>query len=523
MEVTEPPVPWGDDEPMGRWRSGADRLLPMPAPPPLQARRPPSRRRSRPARRWLRTLSKVAVALSVLIFALTGVGYGAYRYYDAKLSVVAIHPHGVRRPAPPPDAAQNFLLVGSDTRDFAGGAQFQAPPGSADYVTGQRSDTVLLVHLPPGQARATIVSFPRDSYVEIPAYVDAKGVPRPAHMAKLNEAYADGGAPLLVQLIENLSGLPIDHYVQVDFAGFEKMVDAVGGITLCVGTTRHDTDSGDFLTAGVHPNVRGAAALAFARDRKGLTYGDIDRIKDQQYFLSQMLKKTLSAGTLANPIALNRFLTALTSSVTVDNGFGFSQMQTLATRLRHLDPAHVLFTTIPFSTEDGWRTFEGYRQSVVLLDPAADAELFAGLRADTTAAPPTHPPSPTAAPLLAPAQVTVSVENATGIAGLAHRVAGQLRDVGFQIGDIGTVATGSRTELRYSPDRADSARTVAAAVPDAVLVPDVSGSSGVLQLIVGSSGLAVQAPGAAAASPAPSPTTSPAAPPVSAAAVTCAP
>jgi LCP family protein required for cell wall assembly len=502
-------------EPGGRW---IDSGQPRPHRPP-----PPPRRR--PSRRVARTLSKVAVALSALIFLLAGVGYGAYRYYDAKLTVVAIHPPSPGRAAPDepaPDAAQNFLLVGSDTRDFAGGAQFQARPGSADYVTGQRSDTVLLVHLPPGQARATIVSFPRDSYVEIPAYVDAKGVRREPHMAKLNEAYADGGAPLLVQLIENLSGLRIDHYVQVDFAGFQKMVDAVGGITLCVGTTRHDTDSGDFLTAGVHPNVRGAAALAFARDRKGLTNGDIDRIKDQQYFLSQMLKKTLSAGTLGNPLALHRFLTALASNVTVDAGFGFSQIETLATRLRHLDPAHVLFTTIPFTTEDARRTFEGYRQSVVLLDPTADEQLFAALRADTAPPSPGASPAPSPTPLPAAAQVTVSVENAAGVSGLAHRVAARLREVGFSIGDIGTVAPSGQTEIRYSPDQADSARTVAAAVPDAVLVPDTTGASGVLRLVVASGTLTVQDP-SGGASTVPTPRASPVASPVSAAAVTCAP
>jgi len=133
----------------------------------------------------------------------------------------------------------------------------------------------------------------------------------PAHPAKLNEAYSIGGAALLTQLIEQLTGLRLDHYVQVDFGGFRKIVDALGGLTLCVRTNRHDHDSGDNLSAGTHANVTGDQALAFVRDRKGLPGGDLDRIKDQQYFLAQVLHKVLSAGTLTDPARLNSFLSAV--------------------------------------------------------------------------------------------------------------------------------------------------------------------------------------------------------------------
>lgn len=461
--------------------------------------------------------------MSVIILAVSALGYGAYRYYDAKLSVIAIHLPG--QPSVPASrgAAQNFLLVGSDTRNFAGGQQFQAAPGSPDFVTGQRSDTVILVHIPAGRAKATIVSFPRDSYVQIPAYTDSSGRAHPAHMGKLNEAFSDGGAPLLVNLIEGMTGLHVDHYVQVDFGGFENMVNALGGINLCIGTSRHDKDSGDYLTAGQHNGVNGAQALAFVRDRKGLPAGDIDRIKDQQYFLSQMLKKVLSAGTLSNPFTLNRFLTALTSNVTVDKGFGFNEIRTLATRLRHLDPTHVTFVTIPFSTDNGTRTFEGYTQSVVLLDPVADQALFARLRNDSQPQP--HGSGSQAPPATAltvpPGQITVAVRNATSIPGLAARTAAQLRAVGFLISDVGTVAATPGTQIIYSPDRADSARTLAAAVPGSVLVSDPTGTNHV-ELVLGSGPVTVAPVTVAPAAPGAGAGTSAAAP-LTAADATCAP
>jgi len=184
----------------------------------------------------------------------------------------------------------------------------------------------------------------------------------PAHPAKLNEAYSIGGAALLTQLIEQLTGLRLDHYVQVDFGGFRKIVDALGGLTLCVRTTRHDHDSGDNLSAGTHANVTGDQALAFVRDRKGLPGGDLDRIKDQQYFLAQVLHKVLSAGTLTDPARLNSFLSAVVADVTVDQDFGLSQMTTLGSRLRHLDPAHVTFATLPILSSSATLVMHGHRR-----------------------------------------------------------------------------------------------------------------------------------------------------------------
>ncbi len=444
----------------------------QPLPPELDPRRPlPPRQLRRRSRHPV--LRGLAIGLSALVLLVSVGGYAAYRFYDAQLTRIGIRLPGQGAVADTDGAAQNFVLAGSDSRSFAGGQAFQAAPGSADYVTGQRSDTVILVHIPAGSGKPTVVSFPRDSYVQIPGYADAHGVHHDPYMAKLNEAFSVGGPALLVQLIENLSGLKVDHYVQVDFGGFRTMVNALGGVTLCVRTTRHDHDSGDMLTAGVHPNVNGDVALSFVRDRKGLPNGDLDRIRDQQYFLAQVLHKVLSAGTLANPFKLNAFLSAVASNVTVDSGFGLNEMRTLATRLRHLDPGHVTFATVPITSEAGTAVIHGVSQSVVLLDQPKLAAMFAALRHP---APVRHT---IAGKRLAPSKVTVTVLNGTQTNGLAAHAAAVLRADGFVVAHVGNAAApAATTTVRYAGAGQDAANTVAAVVPAAQVQTDPSQTGG---------------------------------------------
>jgi LCP family protein required for cell wall assembly len=414
--------------------------------------------------RWA---SWTAVTISVLLLVVSVGGYLVLNHYNGQIGRVHIHLPGAAAAPDPDGSARNILLVGSDTRDFAGGSQFQAPKGSADYTTGQRSDTTILVHLPAdASAPATMVSFPRDSYVQIPAYTDpATGKTTAAHYAKFNEAYAIGGPPLLVQLVQQLTGLRIDHYLQVNFAGFQGMVDALGGVTICVGTSRHDPNSGDHLTAGTH-HVDGVTALAFARDRYGVRGGDIGRIKDQQYLLAQLLKKLLSAGTLLNPFKLTGFLNAVTKNISADEDFDIGQMRSFALRMRHFDPAHLTLETLPFTTENGTRTIHGREQSVVLIDQIKADALFASLKSDHQTG--RTPPLPA---LPAPSRVTVSVYNGTSRTGLAAHTVEQLSSLGYQAHVAGNAANHvERTEIRYGPSDRTAAQRLATTVPNAELV-----------------------------------------------------
>ncbi len=367
--------------------------------------------------------------------------------------------------------SENFLLMGSDSRDFAGGQAYNVAPGSAAFVTGQRSDVVMVVHIPAGNTTASVVSFPRDSWVELPAYTDAKNVAHAAVHAKLNAAFSVGGAPLLVATVEQLTGLQIDHFVSVNFPGFQGMVNALGGIDVCIATSRHDTNSGDFLTAGQH-HINGVQALALVRDRESFPNQDLGRIKDQEYFLSVMLRKVLSAGTLTNPFKLTDFLDVATNSLTVDSGLSLGDMRKLASRFSHLDASHVTFLTAPIANANYRATSSVYGdqpQDNVLLDATAMAALFTNLASDAT--PSATTTSPPASPPASPPDEPIQVDNGTGRSELAHTTATRLQALGFHVGAVGDAPTTATTTISYGPSDLTAAQSLQARVPEATLLP----------------------------------------------------
>ncbi len=218
---------------------------------PVKPTKPGNRRTG-----WRSPLGITAAALAVCVLAASGLLYTRYLHYDHNLKRTT----GVIKPggATAADGAENVLLVGSDSR--AGTDQFAQAPKGQTPVDGQRSDTVILAHLAKGNKAATLVSLPRDSWVTIPAYNDAKGVAHPAHLDKLNAAFSLGGAPLLVSTVQQLTGIHIDHYVEIDFAGFQNMVNALGGVDICLSQPAHDVQAGLNLTAGPH-HLNGTTAL----------------------------------------------------------------------------------------------------------------------------------------------------------------------------------------------------------------------------------------------------------------------
>lgn len=426
-----------------------------------------------------RVLTWIAVLTSAaIVVASTGM-YLAFRHYNGKLTRTDIRtPADTTAPPAAADGpAQNFLIVGSDTREAPGTQQFGAKTGSPKHVSGARSDTIMLLHIPSGQAKATLISFPRDSWVGIPAFTDpATGARYTAHHQRINSAFALGGAKLLVQVVQQLSGLRVDHYVQVDFAGFQRIVDALGGVNICVRSSRDDKDSGDYLTAGTH-RVNGKQALAFARDRKSFSGQDLARIKDQQYLVSVLLHKVLSAGTLANPFKVNALVNAVVQSTTVDENLSVGDMRTFALRMRHLDPKHVNLLTAPVK---GDARIQG--NDVLLLDDAKLTALFDSLKGKTQA--------PTPAPVrvkVAPGAISVSVYNGAGQPGLAGRGVADLAKVGFRArlgGNAGSAAT--TTVIRYGAGAAEKANTLVTAIPGATAQTDSTAPAGSVSVILGS-------------------------------------
>lgn len=431
-------------------------------------------------------LSWIALSLAVVILGTAGVGYLLVRHYNGNID--RIHDVFGNRGAAPPEAphnAMNVLLVGSDTRAGANGRG----TGGHALTAGQRSDTIILAHLYGRSDKALFLSFPRDSYVEIPAWTDPKtGTVHRSHHAKINSAISEGGPALLIATVEKLTDIRVDHYVQVDFVGFKKMVDKLGGVDVCLKQSVNDVKSHLTLSAGRH-HIDGTTALAFARDRHSFAGQDLDRIKNQQQLIGSMIHKVLSSGTLLNPLKLNGFLNAATSSLQVDEKLTFSDMKNIALRVRGFNSGHVLFTTVPFSNPAA--RIDG--ASVVQLDPVADEALFSSLRHDE--APGTPAKAAAAATLtVKPASIRVRVYNGSGIAGRGRKAFNDLSALGFATtgtpSNRGTGAT--QTTVFYGPTKAESAKTLVAAIPGAVAQEDPT-LTRTLEVVVGSSYTAAHA------------------------------
>ena len=477
---------------------------PVTLPPELNPRgprTPKGRDRDGTDSRWPRRWRIAAIVAAVAVVVTSGGLYGLYLHYNGNLTRVAnvIKPGG----APAVAGAENVLLVGSDSR--AGADQFAQAPSGQQQVIGQRSDTVILAHLAAGHQRATLVSLPRDSWITIPAYTDVNGTRHPAHHDKLNAAFSLGGPSLLVDTVQQLTGMHIDHYVEIDFAGFQHMVDALGGVQVCLTRAAHDKMTGIDLSAGTH-ELNGQQALAFVRQRYGLPLGDIDRIKRQQQFMASMMRKVESAGTLANPLKLNAFLNALTKSVSVDSGMNVGDMTKLALKLKGLSTGNVVLTTMPlkgFATESG--------QDVDVVDTAKAQALFQSLTND--AAPSASAGAPTAgtgsaAPTVPRSAVHVRVYNGAGVQGLAAKASADLTKAGFDVvGAPANRGTGATTTLiEYGPTQRAAATTLATAIPGATLQEnDQLGTD--LDLVLGSSYSGLAGTGAAGTGAAGTPST----------------
>lgn len=447
-------------------------LRPDPAKPPRS-----------PGRRVGRVLSWIALTMAVVVLAAAGVLYLAFGHFNGQIDRIAgIFDKLGDRPPAARNGAQNFLLVGSDSRDGANGEGTQG--SGATFVTGQRSDTIILIHLFGKTDKAELISFPRDAYVQIPAYTGKTGTVHAAHQGKLNSAFSLGGQPLLIQTIEHLTHVRINHYLQVDFTGFKSMVNEVGGVDVCLTKAAKDHFSGINLSAGRH-RISGDVALAFVRQRHGLPNGDIDRIARQQQFIGSLVHKVLSSETLLNLAKLNGFLDAATGSLKADDKLTGGDIRKLALQFRSFSSGGVSFATVPLN---GNARRGG--AAVVLLDEPKAALLFESIANDQAPGSPPKPGKkpPTTPITVAPGNVRVSVFNGSGITGLGRKAASDLEAVGFQtIGIPQTRGTGAaQTTIFYGPSRSDSAHTLQAAIPGSVLQPD--GSLGrTLELVVGTS------------------------------------
>ncbi|VVJ24546.1 Cell envelope-associated transcriptional attenuator LytR-CpsA-Psr [Amycolatopsis camponoti] len=366
-----------------------------PSPFPREAAPAPVAARPSRVRRAGRVTRRVAVGL-VSVLALGASGY-AYVTKDQLQSTVpttdALTPRA-GEPAPPPadDGADDILLVGSDARTDAQGNQL--PPRVLRELRTEansgavNTDTVILLRVPKDGSKPSAVSVPRDTWTDIPGRGKAKinsayGIAK-AHFAqelrgqgerdqaKIERDSDTEGRRVLVQAVQDLTQVRVDHYAEINLLGFYLLTEALGGVKVCLNHSTEDKDSGANFRRG-EQTVSGGEALSFVRQRKNLPRGDLDRIVRQQAFLSSALRQVLSAGTLTSPGTLNNLMDAVHRSLTLDPGLDLLQF---AQQAKGIASGDLTFATIPVITANG-RSEDG--QSIVEIDPKAVREFVAGL------------------------------------------------------------------------------------------------------------------------------------------------
>jgi LCP family protein required for cell wall assembly len=310
----------------------------------------------RGGRGWLRPRRIIGV-LAVLVALVLVAAVGEYVNLNGRLHHENVLVDYSGRPVPA--SGSNWLITGSDSRQGLTAAQeHQLSTGKG--IGGSRTDTILVLHMPAGGGQPVLISLPRDSWVVIPGY----------GRNKINAAFSLGGPKLLAETVQNATGLRIDHYMEIGFGGFVSVVNAVGGVHMCIQFPLHDAASGLNIPKGCQ-TLNGTQALGFVRDRHNFAQQDLQRVQDQRLLLKALLSKLTSAGTLLNPFALIPAADGAAGTLTVDSGTSLRQLASVAFALRH-----PLTTTVPIASAN-YVTPSG--QDAVLWDRTRALALFNAL------------------------------------------------------------------------------------------------------------------------------------------------
>ena len=319
---------------------------------------------------WRRHHRRIASGLLVLALVVVSgtVWYGLS--LNSKIAAIprintdVLETNEDERPAKAPNKAVNILLMGADNPQ-----RLVKKPTVAELLEdgkwdpgAYRSDTMMVVHIPANRKTAYVVSVPRDSYVPI---YDAEGNEHDRN--KINEAFSAYGPFGTLRTIENLSGVHIDHLAVIDYAGFNQLTEAIGGVDVFVPQTVYDSKQDQEWTEGWH-HVEGELALKYVRMRHGLLEGDFDRIDRQQNFLRAVLQKTLANGTVGNPVKLSKVLGAITDHLAVDSDWSTKDLRNLALSLRGLNSSKVRFMTLPLAR---YQVIPGVGDSNIIDEQAA--------------------------------------------------------------------------------------------------------------------------------------------------------
>src|SRR5215469_2408903 len=450
----------------------------------LPGRLGPSGRRGVPRSRAQRILGRRPL-LSVLgilaALTLTLISLTAYRNVYDSIHHLNVTNHMLGNRPPKLDGSTNILIIGSDSRTGTKGKYGRG-------IDGSRSDTSMVLHIPPNHNGALVVSFPRDTMV--PVYqCDADGSGHKGQQAQpagnveqLNWTYSFGGPACLWKTLEQVTHIHIDHFVEVNFLSFRKIVDDVGGVPVCLPYAIKDPASRLNLPAG-RSIVRGAQALAFVRERHIGEGSDLQRINRQQIFLASLAQKIKQSSSLTNPTKVYSLVHDIASSLTTDTGLSSTEMLAIADSLKGVSTGSLQFITAPVLP------WPANPQNQVELDTTLADPLFRAIARDnhlqTTAKRDAR--ANTQAPTVSATKVHVQVLNATSTAGLAATTANQLTAKGYKVHGTGNASASSSTVIEYgSTSLLPEADTLLKEIPTAQLklVSSVKGKT--LNLVLGS-------------------------------------
>jgi len=453
---------------------------------------------------------RVAVGFTIflaLLVALVGAGVAYAAIQNSRIQKV----HDLSKPSAGRDAAiakaskgdpVNILVVGNDSRAFATNAQEKKQFGARTVGDSLRSDTMMVMRLDPKNDHASILSIARDLYVDLEG--GGKG--------RINEAFAKPGDPTkadpdrLIRTIRSNFGITVNHYVEMDFAGFRQVVNAIGGVSVYFPFAARDAFSNLSIDKPGCVQLDGGQALSYVRSRhyeykgpKGWQFdgsGDIGRIQRQQDFIKRVVRKSVADG-LTNPVKAARLIEAGISNVRVDDTFGVGDMKQLASQLRDLDEGKIAFVAL---TGDPV-TING--ADVLKLNQAKANDVLATFNAKIPGTTATTRPVLGAAPVI-PSGTAVVLYNGSGRTGLVVQVQGDLQRFGVRATSGGNGQSSATTQVRHRPGDEETAKAVQSYLGgEAQVVADRSVPAGQVQVLLGTSFTGIVDPTSASTTPAP--------------------
>jgi LCP family protein required for cell wall assembly len=381
----------------------------------------------------------------------------------------------------------NILVIGSDTRSTA--ADCAIGGDCADGGVGANADVEMVVHLSADRSNATVMSIPRDLETTLPACTDTKDHTSFGGGTGMINSSLQYGPGCTVAAVQQLTGIPIDHFAMVDFSGVVNMSDAIGGVDVCVSNNVYDPDSHLKLSKGTH-TLKGLAALEFLRTRHGFGDGsDLGRTYAQHIFLTQMINKLKSAGTLADPLKVLSLADAATKALTVDDGLdSIPKLVGLADDLNKVPTNRITFTTMQNGPDpsDPDRVVIAPGAQTLFNTIANDQSLTTASGSKSSAATATATATTAPAPVVPASEIAVQVENGTGLSGRAGTIEQALISQGYSSGSTALDApeNTAHTTLTYPASKAGEAKQVAGSLglPSSALK---QGTDSTLTLVIG--------------------------------------